>query len=157
GIFGYRNFTIRDKNGEYLVKANSHWFFFDTEKGTPTKRDRRDIRGYGVGSEEKLDMEYAPRRIKIPEEHQEAEPVVVARHHIDTNHHVNNAQYVEIAENCFRKRFRSREIRVEYQKSAVLGDVIYPRISKDGEATTIALCNREGAPYAVVWFRCISR
>ena len=116
-----------------------------------------DIRGYGVGSEEKLDMEYAPRRIKIPEDYQEAEPVVVARHHIDTNHHVNNAQYVEIARELLPEEIQIREIRVEYQKSAVLGDVIYPRISKDGETTTIALCNQEGAPYAVIWFRCTPR
>ena len=30
GIYGYRNFTICDKKGHYLVKANSIWFFFDT-------------------------------------------------------------------------------------------------------------------------------
>ena len=157
GIFGYRNFTIRDKNGDYLVKANSHWFFFDTEKGTPARVQEGDIRGYGVGSEAKLDMEYAPRRIEIPKEYRESEPVLVVRHHIDTNHHVNNAQYVEIAREVLPVEIRIREIRVEYQKAAVLGDVIYPRISKNGETATVALCSHDGAPYAVVWFRYSSR
>ena len=41
-------------------------------------------------------MEYAPRRITVPEEYEEKEPVLVMKHHLDTNHHVNNAQYVEI-------------------------------------------------------------
>ena len=29
-IYGYRNFTIQDPEGSYLVRANSNWFFFDT-------------------------------------------------------------------------------------------------------------------------------
>ena len=27
GIYGYRNFTIQDPEGHYLVRANSNWFF----------------------------------------------------------------------------------------------------------------------------------
>ena len=37
GIYGYRNFTICDKKGNYLVKANSIWFFFDTSIEVPGK------------------------------------------------------------------------------------------------------------------------
>lgn len=155
GIFGYRNFTIQDKEGNYLVKANSHWFFFDTEKGMPTRVREDDIRGYGIGSEPKLDMDYAPRRIEIPEEYREEKPVLVVRHHIDTNHHVNNAQYVAIAREQLPEDVQIREIRVEYQKAAVLGDMIYPRVSEDGDTSTVALCSQDGTPYAVVWFRCM--
>ena len=32
----------------------------------------------------------------IRDRYEEAECVTIAKHHIDTNHHVNNAQYVEI-------------------------------------------------------------
>ena len=51
GIYGLRNFTIQDPEGNYLVRANSNWFFFDTEHGVPVRVGEEDIRGYGVGQE----------------------------------------------------------------------------------------------------------
>ena len=77
----------------------------------------------------------------------------VARHHIDTNHHVNNAQYVEIAREVLPERMRIRELRAEYKKAALLGDVIIPRMSCADDVYTVALCDGEGAPYALVWLR----
>lgn len=151
GIYGYRNFTIRDKQGNDLVKANSIWFFFDTAAGRPVKVQEQDIRGYGAGEEEKLDMEYAPRRIALPESWEEGEPIPVVVHHIDTNHHVNNAMYVEIAKEALTEDVKIRELRVEYKKAAVLGDIIYPRISRQGGEYTVSLCDKNGTPYAVIW------
>ena len=37
GIYGSRNFTIRDPDGKYYVKADSLWFLFDLEKGVPVR------------------------------------------------------------------------------------------------------------------------
>lgn len=153
GIYGYRNFTIRDEKGDYLVKANSVWFFFDTEAGRPVRVQEEDIRGYRNGEEKRLEMDYAPRRIELPESYETAEPIAVARHHIDTNHHVNNAQYVEIAREALKENVKIRELRVEYKKAAVLGDIIYPRIGRQGGGCTVALCDMDGTPYAVTWLR----
>lgn len=153
GIYGYRNFTVRDGEGEYLVKANSVWFFYDTAAGCPVRVTAEDVRGYGSSGDEKLDMEYAPRRIALPAGYEEAAPAVVERHHIDTNHHVNNAQYVEIAREVLPPGIRIAELRVEYKKAAVLGDVLYPRISREAGSCTVALCDSGGSPYATVWLR----
>ncbi len=150
GFYGYRNFTICDKQGNYLVRANSVWFFFDTEKGRPVKIKPEDIRGYGA-TQQPLNMEYASRKIAIPEEYEEAEPIIIGKHHIDTNHHVNNAQYVEIAREVLPDGIKVGEIRVEYKKAAVLADVVYPRISRTEEGYTVSLCDREGAVHAVIW------
>ena len=153
GIYGYRNFTICDKQGEYLVKANSIWFLFDTKAGRPVKVERKDIRGYQTEGDKKLDMEYAPRRIALSGEYEAGEPVTVTLHHIDTNRHVNNAQYVAVAREAIPESFQIREIRVEYKKAAVLGDVMIPRISREKEACTVALCSQDGTAYAVVWMK----
>ena len=72
GIYGYRNFTIQDPEGSYLVRANSNWFFFDTEHGVPVRGGEEDIRGYGVGQEKKLSMDYAPRKIPLPDEYSDS-------------------------------------------------------------------------------------
>lgn len=153
GMYGYRNFTIQDEAGNYLVKANSIWFFFDTEAGRPVKVGERDISGYGMGEEPRLDMDYAPRRIVQPKEYEEQAVTVIGRHHIDTNHHVNNAQYVEIAREALPADIRIRELRVEYKKAAVLGDVMIPRLSQENGDYTVALCDEGGESYAVVWVR----
>lgn len=153
GIYGYRNFTIRDRQGDYLVKANSVWFFFDTEAGRPVRVGEKDVRGYGTAGDKKLEMEYAPRRIALPSQYDEAPVIPVARHHIDTNHHVNNAQYVEIAREALPAGIKIRELRAEYKKAAVQGDILHPRVSREGDCFTVALCDEEGTPYAVVWLR----
>lgn len=152
GIYAYRNFTIQDQEGRYLVRANSIWFLFDTQAGRPVRVTEADIRGYGA-MEERLSMDYAPRRILIPAEYEKREPVLVMKHHIDTNHHVNNAQYVEIARELLPDNFRIGEIRVEYKTAAVMGDYIMPRVSKIPEGYVAALCKEDGTPYAVVWLR----
>ncbi|MDD3253158.1 MAG: thioesterase [Lachnospiraceae bacterium] len=153
GMYGYRNFLIRDEAGHDLVKANSIWFFFDTEAGRPVKVGLEDIRGYGAGENPKLEMDYAPRRIVLPKDYREAPAALVGRHHIDTNHHVNNAQYVEIAREVLPAGIRIRELRVEYKKAAVLGDQMIPRVSRIEDTYTVALCDEAGEAYAVVWVR----
>ncbi len=153
GIYGYRNFTIQDKQGNYLVKANSIWFFFDTEAGRPARISPEDVRGYGTGDEKKLDMEYAARKIPVPEAYQTAKEIHVMRHHIDTNHHVNNAQYVDMAREALPEDIRIRQLRVEYKNAAVLGDVMTPQVSRDENDWTVVLCGAEGQTCAVVWLQ----
>ena len=153
GIYGYRNFTIQDRDGNYLVRANSVWFFFDTLAGRPVRVGEEDVRGYRTGEEEKLEMDYAPRRIEVPETFIAAEELMVGRPHLDTNHHVNNAQYVEIAREVVPAAFNITELRVEYKTAAVLGDMIYPRVSRTGEGYVIVLGNSAGEPYAIVYLK----
>lgn len=153
GMYGYRNFVIMDKQGQYLVRADSTWFFFDTQAGRPIRVTEADIRGYGSGDEERLQMDHAPRKIGIPDNYREAEPIIIGKHHIDTNHHVNNAQYVEIAREVLPDDFQIRELRVEYKKAAVFGTIVIPRISETEEGNVVSLCDTKGAPYAVIWLR----
>lgn len=152
GMYGYRNFTIQDRQGNCLVKANSVWFLFDTAAGRPVKVREEDIRGYGPG-EERLDMEYAPRKILMPEVYETGDAVQVTRHCIDTNRHVNNAWYVAAAWEALPERLHVLEIRAEYKKAAVLGDVMIPKVSRQGDDYTVVLSSREDLIYAVIWLR----
>lgn len=157
GMYGYRNFTIQDKSGCYLVRANSVWFFYDLAAGRPTKVQESDIRGYQMGRHDPLEMNYAPRRIQIPAEFEERDPIVIAMHHIDSNRHVNNAQYIELAKELLPEDFVIGEVRVEYKKAAVFGDVVIPRVSMVPEGYVISLGDTEGTPYAVTWLGRLAR
>lgn len=153
GIYGLRNFTIQDKDGRYLVRANSTWFLFDTEAGRPARVEEQYVEAYRSELADRLEMEYAPRKIAVPDNWTETEPIPVMRHHIDTNQHVNNAQYVEIAREVIPGDTRICEVRVEYKKAAVLGDVMIPQISRGEGTYVISLCDQERNPYAVIWLR----
>lgn len=152
GIYGYRDFVIMDQDGNYLVRAESIWFFCDTEKMVPVRVMPEDVAAYG--NEEALDLGKAPRKILIPEEYEEGIPVTIATHHLDTNHHVNNAQYVDIAREAVPYTKIVKGIRADYKKAAVLGEILVPRVTKTGEDEwTVVLADEVCEVRAVVWLQ----
>ncbi|NCB92393.1 MAG: acyl-[acyl-carrier-protein] thioesterase [Clostridia bacterium] len=150
GFYGARNFTITTEQGEVLAYANSLWAFIDIESGKPVKIEPEEYEVYKL--EEKLDMDYAPRKIVLPKENQIMEAFSVKRHHLDTNHHVNNAQYIRLAQDYIPQDFVVHQMRAEYKSQAVLGDVMIPVVTIGDGICTVALCNEENRPYAVVEF-----
>ncbi len=149
-FYGDRNFSMSDQEGNCIVKANSLWVYIDTESGRPVKVDEEEMKGYVL--EEKLEMDYAPRKIAFPGEAIEMEAFTVLKHQLDTNHHVNNGQYVQMAQEFLPDDFKLHQMRAEYKKSAVLHDVIVPWVSMEGERCTVALCDETRKPYAVIAF-----
>ena len=148
GLYGTRNFQMKDENQEVLAYANSIWVYMDMEKGRPAKPDPEEIAVYGV--EPALDMEYASRKIRLPETVVEGPAFPVRKFQIDTNEHVNNCQYVEMALEALEEEIQVREIRVEYKKSARYQDIIVPKIAREENRTVVELCDTQGKPYAVV-------
>ena len=150
GIYGYRDFVIMDQGGNYLVRAESIWFFCDTEKMVPVRVMPEDVAAYG--NEEALDLGKAPRKILIPEEYEEGIPVTIATHHLDTNHHMNNAHYVEAARECLPRGQKISQIYVEFRKSAVLSDQVICYSVQEENQRVVALENEEKELFAVVEF-----
>lgn len=150
GFLGMRNFTMDTRDGERLAYANTIWSNINMETGRPQKLKDEDIEGYELG--EKLDMEYAPRKIALPERMEAEEPFTVQKHHLDTNHHVNNCQYVRMAADYLPEGFSIHQMRAEYKKQAVLNDVFYPMAGREDGKVTVALANGQGEAYAVVEF-----
>lgn len=148
GLYGTRNFQMKDANQEVLAYANSIWVYMDMEKGRPAKPDPEEIEAYGV--EPALDMEYASRKIRLPETVVEGPAFPVRKFQIDTNEHVNNCQYVEMALEALAEEIQVREIRVEYKKSARYQDIIVPKIAREENRTVVELCDTQDKPYAVV-------
>lgn len=150
-MFGYRNFLITDAEGKCVAKANSNWVLMDLKKGRPTivTPEIGDV----YGKAEPLEMDYAPRKIKLPDGGSEREGFIVREYHLDTNHHVNNRQYVQMATEFIDHQAVVRELRVEYRKQAKLGDDITPVVYSVSEKEMIVSLNGEdGKPYAVVQY-----
>lgn len=150
-MLGERNFCMKDQAGGRIACANSVWVYMDLEKGRPTRPPEEEISRYGTG--EPLDMGQVSRKIMLPDRMEAKAPFAVKRYHIDTNEHVNNCQYVQMAMELMEDETVVHHLRAEYKKSAVCGDMIIPRAGSDAGRTVIELCGRDGSPYAVVEFR----
>ena len=151
GLFGDRNFCMYDRDQKKVAYANSLWVYMDVEKGRPSRPAAEEIEPYGES--EPLEMEYASRNITLPEKTEERKAFPVRRYHIDTNEHVNNCQYVQMAMELLPSDLEIRQLRVEYKKSAVYGDIIYPGIACEEDRTIVELCDEAGKPYAIEEFR----
>lgn len=137
-------------DGEILACADSSWAYIDTKTGHPVKASEEERAVYPI--EEKLDMKPLGRKIRIPEERQEMGCFTVRQYHLDSNHHVNNAQYIRLSQEYIPADFQVQRLRAEYKRQAVLGDKIFPLVSKTEDSYVVALCNEEKEPYAVVEF-----
>ena len=149
-MFGYRNFTLTDKDDNLIVAANSIWVYADTDTGRPTRLDPAYASRYPL--DPPLPMEYAPRKVEFPPDGTQAPPIPVTASHLDSNRHVNNGQYVAMAHTLLPHN-DYKKLRVEYKKAAQLGDLIYPRISATEDSCIIVLADEAGQPYAVTEFK----
>ena len=149
GFVGYRNFLMKDSGGKLLAYANTVWSLLDTRTGKPAKPTPQMLEKYVL--EPKMEMDYAPRKIRFPEELTKGEPVVVREHHLDVNHHVNNGQFVRIAMEGLGGGFKIRQLRAEYKKQVVLGEVLIPYTAsvEDGKSVVV-LRDAEDAVCCVV-------
>lgn len=150
GPFGLRNFCVDDEAGMHMIRANSIWVLVNAESGRPIRITDEVSSHYP--DEPKLDMDYCDRKIAVPETYEEKEPVKVPKFFIDTNNHMNNAKYVMVAEEYLPEMFDVAEIRVEYKKAAVLGDVMIPRVTLTDADMTVVLADEAGNAYATVLF-----
>lgn len=148
-MFGHRNFLITKEDGSRVAIANSLWVLMDLKKNRP--RIVTPEIGDVYGKHKPLEMEYAPRKIKMPENVVKGREFVVQESQLDTNHHVNNGQYVRMAMNQIELP-KVSELRIEYKKQALLGDMIVPFICRQENKTFVSLDDVDGKAYAVVQF-----
>lgn len=182
GLRANRNFTIcraDDERGEEpLVLADSSWFMFDANAGRPVRATRSEYEAY-LSDDAPLDLPPTPKILRATAEGVATAPVVVTASHIDTNHHVNNAQYVSLGLAAMGEvegvsaatgpnggqgiatpalggapagdTSTIRHIDVHYSVAAKLGDTIYPHVHHEPDGSVIAtLDDEQGKPYALV-------
>lgn len=150
GFYGFRNFKVEDEAGEIIVRANSVWIFMDLQKGRPAKITPELQAIYQ--KEEQLDMEYLDRKIPDFEPETVGKEIKIPHYFIDTNHHVNNAKYILLAEELLSQNFEVARIRAEYRSSAVYGDILRSCIKQQPGKMSVKLEDQSGKTYAVMEF-----
>ncbi len=146
-FLGMRNFTIENsETGELLIYAYSEWAYVNTKTGKPERQiPEKEIQVYAP--QEPLDKEFEKGRITVPETLTAVPPITVSEFHIDTNHHVNNAQYVALACSVLPEgSAHFKDFRCEVRQQSVLGDILFPYVGREGDATVVVLNDPEGKP-----------
>lgn len=150
GFFGMRNFKMEDEQGEVIAFADSVWTLIDIHTGRPVKVPGEIASHYHL--EEPYPMEHAGRKIPVMEEGGHAGSIVVARHHLDVNHHMNNAQYVREASDYLPQDFRVSRVMVEYRKQTRLGEKMEFYKTTQDNCVIIVMKDSEGAVHAITKF-----
>lgn len=154
GMHGYqalRNFVMDSADGERLVTADSQWVLFDLEERHMIRIP--DSQLVYVSGEARCEMRAMPKHLTVTGPFEETSPVMVSEQHLDTNRHVNNAQYVLMAIDALSELGRSVDLgrlTVQYRSMALLGDVILPRVHATENGSDIELVSQTGTAYAIV-------
>lgn len=149
GAFGYRNFVLKTKEGELLAQADSMWMFANWETLRPL-RIPEEI--YGKYELEEAVFQADLRTKPEMEGLEEVEVFHIMRQHLDTNQHVNNAQYVDFAAQYLPKGCMVKNMKVQYRKQAFLGDAIHAYAGEDGPEFKVMLCTPEREVYSTFVF-----
>ncbi|MCR5652073.1 MAG: acyl-[acyl-carrier-protein] thioesterase [Lachnospiraceae bacterium] len=156
GFLGFRNFFMDDSEGKRAAMGNSLWTYLNVKTGKPEHVPKQLVEAYGDLL--KMDMEYEPRKIRVPDGVKRYCPdsFEVKRQHLDANNHVNNGQYVQMALDYVKKGFKVDRMRAEYKKPAYLGDAMYPVVYEGDRYCAVSLCDSEEKEYALVEFKCLN-
>jgi acyl-ACP thioesterase len=156
GAFGLRNTVIYDEAHTPCIVSWATGAFVNSDTGRPFRLPP-EITDHIV-LDPKIEMEYAGRRIDIPEapilsEGKKFPPVTVTPLEIDVNRHMNNGHYIKIALRYLPAGFTISRFRIEYKKPAAEGDRVYPVITEAaGDKLYILLTDERDLPYAVMEF-----
>ena len=150
GFLGSRNFCMLTEEGEVLAQANSLWTLLNFETMKPTVAPKELIDKYEV--EPPLAMEYAGRKIRMDGEAAKEGAIIVRKQHLDSNYHVNNAQYVSMAVDSLPEDFVIGGLRVEYKKQAHLNDVLIPYVVKQEKRVMVSLRGEDDEVYVNIEF-----
>ncbi len=149
-MYGYRNFILLDQQKNVAAVANSIWVLMDTEQHHPVKTQESDTYAYSL--EPPYPMQYCDRKISIPKSLSALAPFIITTSLLDMFHHVNNSQYIRLAQDYVPVDFHIKEVRAEYRKSALLGDTIYPLVHIEESMMTVVLADEDNLPYVIVQF-----
>lgn len=152
GMLGYRNFTIRRATGETVAEVDSLWVLMDLGSLKPARLPEKMVAAYKVHPQ--IEGAWDLRRKTVYEHAVKTDSFVVSNMHLDTNHHMNNANYVMAAAAYLPANSQVREIYVAFKKAAVLGDVVECCVEKRQDGMAVLLKSPEGEEYSAVEFRC---
>ncbi len=133
GLHAFRDFEILNENGEPMVLATSSWILYDLEAKRPVRLLKDMVDGYGTIDRNALDDGIS--KLKDEKIDGETLDIQITKRDIDTNHHVNNAKYVEFFEEMLPENVLINELEIQYKRQTLLGEKLH--LTFDGRECTM--------------------
>ena len=144
----YRDFEVFDEQHNLVAIASSKWVFYDLNKGTFTKFSEDSKSNFEIVDKHVFKIPMS-EKLTEPENSKFALKYAVTRRDIDTNHHVNNLNYLDFAyealpENIY-FNIDFKNIEIMYKHEARLGDTLNLFYAKQDNSTIITIKNEDNS------------
>ncbi|MBR6103104.1 MAG: hypothetical protein IKP95_11795 [Ruminococcus sp.] len=98
-----------------------------------------------------IEMEYTDRKIRLPaSEGEVCAPFTALRCQADTNGHINNARYADLADELIPAGAEVKRMRFEYKASFMPGDKMLPAVYRSEGSDIITFSNEAGIVCSVI-------
>ena len=151
-LFSYRDYKAY-VGDELIGIATSKWVACDAKTGSIMKLPKDIVENFPSQNDSALECEF--KKIKEPSTYTSNFNYTILRHDIDTNNHLNNAKYINLAFETLPQNIYNKTctyIEVMYKNAATLGEEViclYSQISETEHIITIK--NKElNKLYAIV-------
>ena len=142
-LFAYRDIEILDSNKTLVAVGSSKWILFDINKKSLIKIPT-EVKDKFPSVDKSVFKEKFVEKLKEPENSIFLHEYIVQRRDIDTNHHVNNLNYLDYAYEALSEDVFSNisfsNVEIMYKHEAKLGDtlsVFYSHTEEDEYIITI--------------------
>ncbi len=149
-FLGWRTYRIFGEDGRVAVAADSKWALMDLENLKPRKVTEEVAKAYG--NDAHIPLKWESKHIVLPENMQINDPITVTHMQLDTNMHVNNEQYLNIAMPYLPADFEIKKMCIEYKAQAKEGDLIIPKTAALGNDKIVALDDENDNSYCILKF-----
>ena len=146
GFFGERAYEAINAEGKSILRANSNWILLNRENLKPVRPNEEIAEKYGQKHPFPIKKDFSMPKIdnfNFISSH----PYKVLRRDIDTNRHVNNANYLYWIYNYLPQEFYTdyspKLLKVSYKKEMLLNDEAYIEIHQNSNEI-FAIIKKDG-------------
>ena len=126
-LYAYRDFQLKDKDGNIIAIGTSRWIFVDTDRRRPVRLTADIVDLY----ESETDKSVFPEEIKDIEYEEDyifKKEYYIQRRDIDINEHMHNLSYLDMAyeilpDDIYKNKIFDN-VRIVYKKEIVYGENI---------------------------------
>lgn len=147
-LFSYRDFEVYDTNNNLIAIATSKWVLFNVNKKSITKLTPEIKEKYACIDKFAFENSFN-EKLKEPQNLEFVMDYTIQRRDIDTNHHVNNLNYLDYAYEALPEdvyfNINFSNVEIMYKHEAKLGDTISVFYSNTEENNhIISIKDKEG-------------
>lgn len=148
GFYGYRRFFLKDEEDTVIATGESIWVLMDIEKKLPVRISEELTRLF-VKPESDGTIRIK-RKLSEKGEWEKFSAFEITEIFLDSNHHVNNAFYVQWARMVLAEDLEISRLRVDYRQSSLEGDILHMYYCTDGNIHRVKFTNQNDVLIALV-------